>query len=87
MAFGSSMSIKASHIWFGVAFAAFVGTAFAFMNFWAALELGYDASSRGKEILNGWCYACIGLSLSTVTLLVLGVRSWLARRDASRARS
>ena len=77
------MSIKACHLWFGFGFIALAATVFAFMNFWAAADLGYDATSRGKVILSSWCYAFIGLSLSTLTLFALGVRSWSAARRNS----
>ena len=73
------MSIKAWHVWLGLTLTALVATVFAFVNFWAAADLGYDSTPEGKVILSRWSYALIGLSLSTLVFLVLAVRSWLAR--------
>ncbi len=69
------MKVKTCHIWFGFALVALAGTVFSFVNFWAAANLGYDTSPRGKTILSGWCYASIGLCLSLLVFLVLAVRS------------
>src|SRR5512133_2632661 len=77
---GGSMNIKARHLWFGSALVAMAGTVFSFMNFWAAVDLGYDTTPHGKTILGGWCLATIGLCLSTLVLAALAVRSWLGQR-------
>lgn len=77
------MSLKAWHLWFGFALIALAATVFAFVNFWAAADLGYDATSRGKVILSRWCYTFIGLCLGTLTFFALAVRSWSARRRRS----
>ena len=74
------MNIKACYVWSGFALVALAGTVLSFMNFWAAADLGYDTTPRGKTILSGWCYASIGLCLSALVFIALAVRSWLRPR-------
>ncbi len=81
------MNVKACHVWFGLSLVAAVGTVFSFMNLWAAVDLAYDTTPRGKTILNGWCFAFISFCLGTLVFVALAVRSWLVRRGGPHFRA
>jgi hypothetical protein len=74
------MNMKRFFLWSGLSVLALAGTGFAFMNFWAAVDLGYDSSPRGTVILNGWIYTLLGLCFATALFLGLTIRAWLIRR-------
>ena len=40
--------------WATMSVLALAGCIFSFMNLWAAADLGYDTSERGKMILQNW---------------------------------
>jgi hypothetical protein len=81
------VNTKLVYLWFGLATVAFTGTVFAFMNFWAAVDLGYDASSNGRIILSRWTYTLIGLGLSTLLFSGLAIRAWVMRRRSINSKS
>ena len=67
-------------IWAGLSVLAAVGAGVALLNFWAAVDLGYDASPRGKAIIARWCYAALGCLGSVIGLAILSARSWSSGR-------
>ena len=75
-----TMNTKRVYLWSSLGVVALAGTVFAFMNFWAAVDLGYDTSPRGRVILSRWSYTLLGLCCGTVLFFGLAIRAWLLRR-------
>ncbi len=70
-------------VWALVTAAMLVVLAYAFLNFWAAADLGYDASPEGASILAFWGYSALGAFGFAVTAAGIAVYSWRrARRDS-----
>lgn len=67
-------------LWSSLGVLTLAGTVFAFMNFWAAVDLGYDASPKGKAILSRLSYTLLALGFGTVLFFGLAIRAWLLRR-------
>jgi len=74
------MKTKHVYLWISLGVIALAGSVFAFMNFWAAVDLCYDASTRGRVILNRWSYTLFGLCFGTLLFFGLALRAWLLRR-------
>ena len=79
------MKINACHVWLGFALVALAGAVVSFVNFWAAADLGYDATPRGRAILSGWSYASVGLCVSMLVFVGLALKS--ARRRSLQLRT
>jgi hypothetical protein len=74
-------------VWFLLCVAALVGAITSFLDFWAAVDLAYDSSSRGRSIVFWWVYALLGLSVGTIIFGVMAVRCCLyAKRKNSDVR-
>jgi len=67
-------------VWVALFIAAALAAAYSFLNFWAAADLGYDTSPRGRSILAGWTYAVWGCVAAAIGLAVLAGRSWWSTR-------
>jgi len=67
-------------LWSSLGVLTLAGTVFAFMAFWAAVDLGYDASPKGKAILSRWSYTLLALGCGTVLFFGLAVRALFLRR-------
>lgn len=63
-------------IWAALNAACFLGAAVSFIEFYAAVDLGYDRYPGGKAIIDGWSYALLSLLVCGVGLAVLARRSW-----------
>jgi hypothetical protein len=70
-------------IWAAASGAMLVASAYAFLNFWAAADLGYDTSARGKSILAFWGYAMVGFFLGSVVSAALAFKAWRASSKAT----
>jgi hypothetical protein len=57
-----------------------LATFFAFMNLYAAADLGYDFDPRGQIIIQIWAYSFMGLFCVTGALMVMAARSWYRDR-------
>ena len=53
----------------------FMGAAGFFLNFWAAVDLGYGGLSGGKAEVAVWGYALIGFFACAIVLGILAFRS------------
>ena len=58
---------------------ALAAAACAFLNFWAAVDLGYDTTIEGKKIIERWTYV---LSGSLIVGCACGVMALRRRRSA-----
>ena len=54
---------------------AFVASAYAFLNFWAAVDLGYDAQPQGQAIITRWAYGAFGCLVAGILCGFLAVRA------------
>jgi hypothetical protein len=70
-------------IWTAASGVMLVASAYAFLNFWAAADLGYDTSARGKSMLAFWGYAMLGFFLGSVVSAALAFKSWRASSKAT----
>jgi hypothetical protein len=61
--------------WTVMATVALVASGYAFVSFWAAVELGYDAHVGGKSIITGWGYAALGCLLAGILCGIMAVRT------------
>jgi len=55
-----------------------VAFAYAFVNFWAAIDLGFGASPARKSIIAGWGYATLGCFVAGILSGFMAVRAWRA---------
>ena len=62
-------------IWSTCSAVALVAMAIAFMNLWAAADLGYDAYPGGRAIIDRWTYAMLGFFAVGVVCGVMAVRA------------
>lgn len=62
-----------------------LAAAFPLCNFWAAVDLGYDSSPRGKAIIARWCYAMLGLVAGGIGFAALAIKSWWSNRKTEKA--
>lgn len=67
-------------IWALLSGLAFIGTAGSFLNFWAAVDLGYESLPGGKSVVAGWSYALIALFACAIGFATLAMRSWRSSR-------
>jgi len=70
--------------WAALATMAFLGSMFSLMNFIAAVNLGYDITPQGKQIISNWGYAIIGLMVSSIVFWVLTIKSWYSRKKTTK---
>jgi hypothetical protein len=68
-------------VWAAFSGTAFLGSAASFFNLWAAVELGYDTSARGKSIIAVWSYAMLGLAVCGLGFAALALRYWKSARQ------
>jgi hypothetical protein len=66
--------------WGALSVLSFLADTFPFLNLWAAIDLGYDGSPRGREIIARWSYAMLGLMACGVLFAALAIRAWWASR-------
>ena len=59
---------------------ALIAAVLAFLNFWAAADLGYDTHPEGKAIMARWGYAMLGFFAAAVISGVMAVRARSANR-------
>jgi predicted Co/Zn/Cd cation transporter (cation efflux family) len=59
-----------------------LGASFAFLNFFAAADLGYDMYPGGKGIIARYLYSTLGLLVVSMACAIL---AWRARRAQVRA--
>jgi NADH:ubiquinone oxidoreductase subunit 6 (subunit J) len=67
-------------VWASISILAFLGAIISLFNFWSAIDLGYDGSSRGRLILKGWGYAMLFLIVCGIVFIILSTRSWYLSR-------
>ncbi len=67
-------------VWASISILAFLGAIISLFNIWAAIDLGYDGSSRGRLILEGWGYAMLCLIICGIVFIILSTRSWYFSR-------
>jgi hypothetical protein len=77
------VKMKNWHVWSGLSIAALIAAAYCFLNFWAAVDLGYDAYPGGKSIIATWCYAFLGLACCFLVFAVVAGRLWWQKRRLS----
>jgi hypothetical protein len=58
-----------------IAAAAALAAAYAFLNFWAAIDLGYDVTLEGKRIIERWGYVVSGSVVVASVCSVLAIRA------------
>jgi hypothetical protein len=59
-----------------------LGAAFAFLNFFAAADLGYDMYPGGKEIIARHLHSTLGLLVASMACAILAWRTWRAELKA-----
>jgi len=70
-------------VWAALAVVTFFGAILALLNFIAAINLGYDITPQGKQIISNWGYAMIGLMVSAIGFFVLTIKSWYSRKKTT----
>jgi hypothetical protein len=76
--------MKRSRLWAAVSGIMLIVCAYAFLNFMAAADLGYDGSSRGGSILRLWGYVALGClagTFVTAAMALYGHRKNRKRAD------
>lgn len=61
--------------WAALAGVAFVASAYAFVSFWAAIDLGYDAYPGGKAIITNWGDGALGCLVAAILCGLMAVRA------------
>jgi hypothetical protein len=64
--------------WAAGAGAMLLVAAYGLLNVWAAADLGYDTSARGKSILTYWMYVVMGSIFGSLLCAALSWRAWRA---------
>jgi hypothetical protein len=67
-------------VWSVLSAVCLLAAVFPFCNFWAAVDLGYDRSPRGKAIIAWWGYAMLGLVAAGIGFATLAIKSWWSNR-------
>ena len=75
-----NIQMKLWWMWTLLAAIAFVASAYTFLNFWAAVDLGYDTQPEGKAITARWAYGAFGCLVAGI---LCGVMARRARRRSS----
>jgi len=66
--------MKRWRIWIVLAIVAFLGAAFSFVSFWAAVDLGGDKYPGGKSIIATWFSAMLALGAAAIACVAVAVR-------------